>query len=142
MPSVGPLYVVRCSASSFRSASRPSRLIVFMIKRRGLFLMQPTKTKCCCRKAYSDIKIGLACTDASCTSANQNMFLDCDFVTCNGFKSLPMLQKAALPTPIRQFGDSAADLHRHLAVGAGSRVRTPLRDQLCVPAPLPFVAAA
>ena len=39
-----PLYVGRYSASSFRSASRPSRLGVSMIKRNGLFLMQPTIT--------------------------------------------------------------------------------------------------
>ena len=39
-----PLYVGRYSASSFRSASRPSRLGVSMIKRNGLFLMKPTMT--------------------------------------------------------------------------------------------------
>ena len=36
-----PLYVGRCSASRFRSAFRPSRLIVSMIKRRGLFQCNP-----------------------------------------------------------------------------------------------------
>ena len=47
-----PLYVGRYSASSFRSASRPSRLGVSMIKRNGLFLMQPTITAYSTRHAF------------------------------------------------------------------------------------------
>ena len=40
-----PLSVGRYSASICRSASRPSRLTFSMIKRRNLFLMQPTVTE-------------------------------------------------------------------------------------------------
>ena len=47
-----PLYVGRYSASSFRSASRPSGLGVSMIKRNGLFLMQTTMTAYNMRYAF------------------------------------------------------------------------------------------
>ena len=46
------MYVGRYSASSFCSGSRPSRLGVSMIKRNGLFLMQPIMTACSMRYAF------------------------------------------------------------------------------------------